>query len=143
MIQTHPSRQRGNLAELDAIRYFTEQGFKVSVPVFPTEYDLLIDDGEEVYRIEVKALSTAYKGRRGTGWAAVVSKKAYQAGKITTVARETSVVDYIYGLAPDNTRFIIPGATIVGRHTIYFRPDQALDESVWFRPSRRPAEAAA
>jgi len=50
----HLTRQRGALAELLVAYRFLEAGRLVSWPLVPCAYDLLVDGGDRIYRVQVK-----------------------------------------------------------------------------------------
>ena len=45
---------KGKVTELKAITYFLEKGYVVSVPEVPCQYDLLIDIGKRMLKVQVK-----------------------------------------------------------------------------------------
>lgn len=48
-------KSQGNVGEAKAILHYTERGFIVSKPLFENSpYDLIVDDGETVRRVQVK-----------------------------------------------------------------------------------------
>ncbi len=48
------SVEKGELAQLKAELRAVEKGYVVARPLTPTRYDLLIDDGNKIWRIQVK-----------------------------------------------------------------------------------------
>lgn len=51
-------KDQGNVGEAAAILYFTKIGAKVSKPLFEnTPYDLIVDDGISLYRVQIKSTS--------------------------------------------------------------------------------------
>lgn len=54
------TKQQGDIGVAVAISYYSRQGFAVSIPLTDnTRYDLLVDTGEELIRVQCK--STKYK----------------------------------------------------------------------------------
>jgi hypothetical protein len=50
----HESRQRGALAEILVAYRFVEAGYLISYPVIPCSYDLVVDAGAGLLRVQVK-----------------------------------------------------------------------------------------
>jgi hypothetical protein len=54
------TKQQGDIGVAVAISYYTRKGYAVSVPLTDnTRYDLLVDDGNRILRVQCK--STGYK----------------------------------------------------------------------------------
>lgn len=45
---------KGRVTELKVITYFLEQGYVVSTPEVPCQYDILLDIGKQVLKIQIK-----------------------------------------------------------------------------------------
>jgi hypothetical protein len=87
-------KPQGNVGEAKAILHYTERGFIVSKPLFENSpYDLIVDNGESVQRVQVKTcehkqpngryevnLRVFGGNRSGTG-----KVKKFDAGKVDLV----------------------------------------------------------
>ena len=48
----------GTITELKCMTYFMEMGYTVSIPQNPCRYDLIVDTGERLLKIQVKTCNT-------------------------------------------------------------------------------------
>lgn len=110
----HPTRRRGALAELLVAYRFTEVGRLVSWPMVPCSYDLVVDGGDRLYRVQVK--QAARIDERGSGkhfkaahWAVRLTKRNQQTGQIDT-PREASAIDILCVVATPAEIYVIPTA---------------------------------
>lgn len=132
MIQRHAPHVRGEIAEMQAALFFMEQGLLVSKPVGGcAPYDLVIDDGTRLYRVEVKR---ATMERRGQCYQACVSKTVSVDGRPRSAVRTETLADLLFIIDADGRMYVFPGATILGRHMVTVRPEQAIDPATWFLP---------
>ena len=60
------SHAKGVLGEERVIIAATERGYIVSRPILDARYDLLLDNGEEIYRVQAKYVSTAPTDTQGS-----------------------------------------------------------------------------
>lgn len=59
------SRIKGNIGIGQSIAYFTSLGYSVSIPLTDTQpYDLIVDDGKFLFRVQVKYVESSYVGLR-------------------------------------------------------------------------------
>lgn len=49
------SQEKGNVSELEFISRALRKGLKISRPLFTEKYDCLIDNGKDLYRVQVKS----------------------------------------------------------------------------------------
>ena len=56
----HKSWSKGEFAQLKVQLKAAEKGFAVSIPTTPEKYDLIIDDGKELFRTQIKYCSRVY-----------------------------------------------------------------------------------
>lgn len=62
------TRKQGATSEAFAVAYYTAMGYKVSLPQQECRYDILVDTGMEILRVQVK--STSYKRPRSKAYTA-------------------------------------------------------------------------
>ncbi len=101
-----PTKLKGNIALGRAIAYYTAKGCIVSLPLNDSqEYDLIVDDGELLWKVDVKY--TSIKTKDGT----------YKLGLRTTGGNQSfhtskhfdsTKVDFIFVLCDDGTMYGIP-----------------------------------
>lgn len=54
------TNEKGGLGETRFIHEFTKKGYKVSIPLgHDAAYDLIIDDGEKLHRVQVKSVESS------------------------------------------------------------------------------------
>lgn len=96
-----------------AIAYFTSLGYSVSVPLTESQrYDLVVDDGEQLNRIEVKSTRYARRGCYEVVLATFGGNKT-----ASNIKRDLSShdADYVFIYADDGSRYLIPTVEIEGR----------------------------
>lgn len=109
------TKQQGNLGEARAIYEYTRLGYIVSKPlVEDTSYDLLIDDRETIYRVQIKTCK--YKGKTG-GWDVGLTQKQGNTKRNTYKPREQGDYDILFVLTDDNQCWSIP-ATVLSKTSI-------------------------
>jgi hypothetical protein len=110
------ARRHGDLGEVAFLHKATELGLMVAQP-YGTNYpfDFLVQAGQNIYRIQVKAVSHMRGGlyalitRRNQG----LRLRAYSRSEVDFVA--------VY-IIPENTWYILPVREVENRLTLLFRP---------------------
>lgn len=102
-------REIGNAALSVAIAYFGSNGYIVSIPLNDTQdYDLIVDDGEKLQRVQVKGTDTKRTANAYTVGLRTISgttRKAYKTVKNTNV-------ELLFCLCGDGTMYVIPSDKI-------------------------------
>jgi hypothetical protein len=99
-------REQGLLGLTDAIQWFGLQGWSISMPLIDSQpYDLVADDGERLYRVQVK--TTTHRSPYGVF---VVSLKTNGGNQSfhTTKPFDPCARDLLYVLTDDRSRYLIP-----------------------------------
>lgn len=108
---------QGNIAEACAIALFTRTGYRVSKPLFVNcPYDLIIDDGNRLSRVQVK--STQQRDKLDRHYVVNIKTSGCNARSHTTKAFNNGDVDILYVLADDYTQWVIPTTKIEAKYAI-------------------------
>ena len=134
------TRQQGDIGEGSAIEWFTSRGFAVATPIgHSPDWDLVIDWGQGVYRVQVKTSTCVTpKGR----WAvAVCTRGGNQSWNGIVKHFSAARCDYLFAHVGDGRRWFIPATAVQGRNAICLGgPKYAEYEIEMGRPIRdRPS----
>ena len=94
-----------------AIKWFSERGYAVSIPVEPTAYDLVVDVGAgELYRVQVKSSTSQSRSVTicRTRWDA-------DTGRPIQVPYGDNDVDYFFVALQDGSSYLLPPHAVGGR----------------------------
>lgn len=115
------TRKQGDVGLGDAISFFTSRGHSVSIPLTESQrYDIVVDDGETLYRVEVK---TSRNEARGKYNVELRTKGGYHksgSGAVATPSIKDS--DYVYVMTANHLRYLIPTAVIAGKQYLTLGP---------------------
>ncbi len=115
---------------------FTQEGYISSFPLSPCGYDLVVDTGVEMFRVQVKQAQweKARKARPGksgadrAGWFVDLKKKQKVEGKVKSLARPVNHFDVLVVVCEPETVYVIPetllrvnDATLLGQ--VKIRPE--------------------
>lgn len=104
--------EQGNIGECVAIAYFTQRGWKVSKPLFVNcNYDLVVDDGGVLYRVQVKTTSRRAKNK-ARNYLVNIKTSGSNARKTDVRPFNAAAVDCLFVLADDNTQWLIPASCV-------------------------------
>ena len=105
-------REQGDLGELSALAWLTEQGAKVSIPLgHSPDYDVIAEFDGQLARIQVKTTRFHRNGR----WCAMIATRGGNQSWSGLVKRfEPSRYDYLFVLAADGRRWFVPSDAIGG-----------------------------
>jgi len=117
------TRRQGDVGLGQAIAYFTSLGYSVSLPLTESQrYDLIVDDGEELARIEVK--SSRYTVPANSRYPDT-SARIYQVqlatcgGNMTNKGKIRKIdalhSDYVFIFTESGDRYLIPTSELSGR----------------------------
>lgn len=114
------NKQRGNAGLSYAIAYFGCNGYTVSVPLNDTQdYDLIVDDGESLKTVQVKATSQTKNGEY------VVSLKSCGGtkGSVYKTVKDTNI-DLLFVLCSNMDAYLIPKSEITQRSSLTLSPTE-------------------
>lgn len=110
------SKKQGDIGLGVAIAYFAAEGYVVNIPLTDSQdYDLIVDDGELLQRIQVK--TTSYKARDGKFRVSLTTKGGNKSGQ-TVKKFDKTKVDRVFVLTSDGKKYVIPVEDLVGNNTI-------------------------
>jgi PD-(D/E)XK endonuclease len=114
-------KRRGELAELAFTHKAASLGFGVARPFGESHpYDLLLQHGRRLLRIQVKSCFTTYRRRNLRGFAIVVCRHSYRGN----VHYSSDDIDFIAAyVAPHDAWYIIPVEAVAHLLSIRLYPD--------------------
>ena len=93
------TQRKGDIATSRAVATFTQMGYDVSIPLTESAfYDLIVDDGRCLYRVQCKFVSTSEVDLRRI--------HSNSRGYVTKLLPE-GAYDWLYVLRPDGDEFLI------------------------------------
>ena len=102
------NKEKGNAGLSAAVAYFGMNGYTVSIPLNDTQdYDLIVDDGNKLSRVQVKATNS----KRYGGYCCQLRSCGGTNGAVYKTVKETNI-DYLFVLCGDKTMYLIPFADI-------------------------------
>lgn len=101
-----PTLLKGRITELKCELWFLEQGYLVSVPDLPYQYDMLVDIGGKILKVQVK---TSRLTKDGSGIEFNVSSMTHNSQGYTRRSYTEKDVDYFMTYY-DNNCYLIPFA---------------------------------
>ena len=90
---------KGEIAELEVQRRAAEKGFVVSHPTTPARYDLIIDDGKSLKKVQVKYCGHA---PGGTGARRVMLEKKSQSKSAVMRTYSDAEIDAVLAYLPES-----------------------------------------
>jgi hypothetical protein len=109
-------REQGLLGFVDAIAYFGGIGWSVSVPLIDSQpYDLVVDDGAKLQRVQVK--TTTYRTKYRV-YSVQLSTNGGNQSFHTVKPFDPKSCDLLYVLTDARDRFVIPSAAISARRSL-------------------------
>ena len=110
------NKEKGNARLSMAIAYFGSNGYTVSIPLNDTQdYDLIVDDGCEVKKVQVKSTNRLQKSG---SYACSLKSTSGTSRKICGLVTESSA-DLLFCLCGDMTMYLIPINEIRTKTDIY------------------------
>lgn len=115
MVRLSP-KQQGDLGEADAIATLARLGGEVSVPLFSSpDYDLVVDFGDGLLRVQVKTSTVLERDRYVVHTATNGGNRSWS-GRVKLFSR--SRCDLLFVLVADGRRWLIPAAAVDGRTSL-------------------------
>lgn len=106
------SKQKGNIGLGAAIAHFTKEGYSVSLPLTESQrYDLIVDDGTKLYRVEVK--TSSHKKPSGS-YEVLIKTCGGNKSFNTTKHFDCEAVDLLFILTEDGKQYCIPTSAMNG-----------------------------
>jgi hypothetical protein len=109
-------REQGDIGELSALSWLTEQGANVSIPFgHSPDYDLVADLDGRLLRVQVKTATFFRNGR----WEVTLATYGGNQSWTGLVKRfDASRYDYLFALVGDGRRWFIPSEALGGGRRI-------------------------
>lgn len=111
------TRYKGQIAELKACIKALEKGFIISKPVVDSRYDLVIDDGEKLWRVQVKYCDNT-ESNRGTSASVGLRRWAGSNSKITRNYKASEIDALVVYLPATDKLYWIPAERIDDKPSI-------------------------
>jgi hypothetical protein len=109
-------REQGLIGLTDAIAYFGGIGWSVSMPLIDSQpYDLVVDDGHRLLRVQVKTTTRRSSGGR---YLVQLCTRGGNQSFHTTKYFDPDASDLLYVLTDDRTRYVIPTSAIRARSVL-------------------------
>lgn len=106
------TKKQANIGVGKAISYFTEIGYAVSIPLTESQrYDLVVDDGEHLYRVEVKTSMSDVVGLRTLG-----GNQSW-GGEVSRISMKDCDLVFVYSISKGNS-YLFPSSLLEGRTNI-------------------------
>lgn len=113
------SKKQGDMGLGVAISYFTSVGYTVGIPLTDSQdYDLIIDDGNRLSRVQVKTCS--YKRKSYEVNLSVKGGNRTSIGKIKTF--DTANCDYLFVVTDNLEKYFIPCTKLVAKYILVLGP---------------------
>jgi hypothetical protein len=112
----YSTAQKGEIALLRVLQRTLERGWLASRPTRDCRYDLVLDDGERLYRVQVK-----YAGRRATHCEGAVSLDFTKGGRRSRTYLEREIDAVLAYVAPAGAIVWLKPEYFRGRRTIQLR----------------------
>ena len=116
-------KQQGNIGEAFAIYFYTKLGYTVSKPLSEnTPYDLVIDEGSGLLRVQVK--TSTYQRYPNSGYTIQLrTSGGNQSGQGKTSYIDPNLVDIVFILCGDGNYYIVPAEVCSNKANIIVSPD--------------------
>jgi len=113
------SKKQGDMGLGVAIGYFTSVGYTVGIPLTDSQdYDLIIDDGNHLGRVQVK--TTSYKRRSYEVNLSIKGGNRTGIGKIKKF--DSLNCDYLFVVTENLDKYFIPSTKLIARYILVLGP---------------------
>ncbi len=113
---TYSTAQKGEMAFLRVLQRAVEKGWVASRPTRDCRYDLVLDDGERLYRVQVK-----YAGRRAVHCDGAVSLDFTKGGRRDRTYTNEEIDAVVAFIAPIRVLVWLGPAYFHGRRALHLR----------------------
>lgn len=111
------SKKQGDVGLGAAIGYFATCGYTVSIPLTDSqEYDLVVDIDGKLCKVQVK--TTRQLNKNGSFNVCLSTQGGNQSWNGTVKCFDNTLVDFLFVLCGDTTRYMIPAEEVPGKRTI-------------------------
>lgn len=115
MLENLSTVQQGTVGVGAAVYEFTKRNWCVSIPVNDIQaYDLVVDDGTDLKKVQVKTTRFMPKG------CYVVQLKSVRPNRTTNIIKQidNTSFDYLFVLCADESKYLIPSESITAKNSI-------------------------
>lgn len=112
---TKNPKDQGSIGEARAVYEYTRMGFVVSKPIKDCDYDLLVDDGNSIKRVQVK--TTTHK-KSGTTYSCNLRVQGGNQSFATVKKRKMDDWDLLFVLAEDGRCWSIPANEFTAQNAL-------------------------
>jgi hypothetical protein len=115
--RTHANpRIQGNAGLGIAIAYFARIGVHVGIPLTDSQpYDLMIDDGQQLARVQVRTTTV----REGRSYVVGLKTVGGNKSQVITKVFDPSAYEWLFVVCGDASAYLIPTTAITARYSIF------------------------
>lgn len=118
-VTSRDQRNLADIAEAQAAAWFVERGATVSIPMTPTTYDMIVDWGEGLQKVQVKSGT----GLRASRYAVRLVKTKFMRnapgdGRYAQVPYEKGDLDWFFIVTADRSMYLVPWEAVEGQASI-------------------------
>ena len=116
MLNQRNSKKQGDVGLGIAIGWFTSKGYCVNVPLSDSqEYDLVVDIEGKLNKVQIKTTTAKTEsGKYKAGWRTGGGNQSF----ITSKLFNPQIVDYLFILTAEGTKYFIPCVEIINESSI-------------------------
>lgn len=109
------SKHKGSFAVAQSVAKLYSIGYEISLPIGDRKpYDLIIDDGKKLYKVQVKYAGVSSKGNCKAGLRVTGGNQSYSYAK----KYGNNEFDYLYVYTASQKHFLIPWKKLLNRNEI-------------------------
>lgn len=124
------NKEQGNIGETIAMCYYGLLGYSVSKPIFEhSHYDLIVDDGDTLMRVQVK--TSSYKSKYGKYQVALKTTGGNKSGNGIVKKINSNKVDVIFVYTMDGNLYEIPAIDVHNMGAVNLSPDSKYYIKHW------------
>jgi hypothetical protein len=113
-------KKQGELGVAAAVNWFVQNGYVVSIPLVDSQrYDLVVDDGNQLQRVQVK--TTTHKNRHLRYVVELRTMGGNRSGQ-TIKFFNPEEVELLFVLADDHSTYLVPSKDLRNKSTISLGP---------------------
>jgi len=99
-----------------AIAYFSRIGARVGIPLTDSQpYDLMIDEGEQVTRVQVRTTTS----KQGRSYVVSLTTVGGNKTQLITKTFDPTAYEWLFVVCGDATVYLIPTTVITARYSIF------------------------
>ena len=117
------TKQQGDIGVSKAVYYYTAKGYAVSIPLTDnTKYDLIVDDGNSLKRIQIK--TTTYKTKYDVYQVMLKTSGGNQSWSGTVSKLDSKNFELLFILTENGDMYEFTSDEVDGRSTINLGPEK-------------------